>query len=634
MEELGLVKDFAVIMVVAGVVTFIFRRLHQPSVLGYLIAGVIVGPYTLPDPLVTDVETIKLLADLGLVLLLFGLGLEFSWSKIRQVGLSVLLIGGLEICTMISLGYGLGLLMGWSGTDALYLGAAMHISSSAIIIKVLRDMGRLDFLSSRIVVGILVVEDFAAVAIIALLSGMASTGTANMGDIGLLVLKLVVFIFASLVLGTLIVPRIVSFAHQFHSKEVLLITSLALCFAMALLSGYLELSVAAGAFLIGALIGDTKHAEEVDEVVTPIRDMFAALFFVTIGMLINMAEFGDFIVPSIIVVVVFMLGKFISNTMATLISGHDSKTSLQVGTTMPQMGEFSLAIVKSGVEHGVVRSTLSPVVALATAITSLIAPYVTRYNDHIANFLDRRAPTMLKIYVSRLADWLQILRTIFVRDSVTALRIRHFFKIIIINLLIIIVIIGVGTFLLYHIENLPILEDVRDDYIGLGIGFIILILCIPSSVVIWRSLRGLADEAVIYVLGLLPSNWGWRYEALRIVFRDSIIIAMTLFMAIWFVPFISVLLDLGSYALLIPVILLALVLYIVLNSGRHIHHQLEQNFSQILLGEHYTSTAEKAKLLGISESKLADLMNKMKLKVIKKGSRNKINDDKGENKEE
>jgi len=455
-----------------------------------------------------------------------------------------------------------------------------------------------------------------------------------MGVIGLLVVRLVVFIFASLVLGTLIVPRIVSFAHQFHSKEVLLITSMALCFAMALLSGYLELSVAAGAFLIGALIGDTKHSEEINEVVTPIRDMFAALFFVAIGMLINMSEFGDFIVPSIVIVVVFMLGKFISNTVATLVSGHDSRTSLQVGTTMPQMGEFSLAIVKSGVEHGVVRSTLSPVVALATAITSLIAPYVTRYNDHLADFLDRRAPTMLKIYVSRLADWLQILRTIFVRDSVTALRIRHFFKIIIINLLIIIVILGVGTFLLYHIENLPFLEDVRDDYIGLGIGFIILMLCIPSSIVIWRSLRGLADEAVIYVLGLLPSAWGWRHEALRIVFRDSIIITITLFMAIWFVPFISVLLDLGSFALLVPVILLALVLYIILNSGRHIHHQLEQNFSQILLGERYTSASEKAKLLGISESKLADLMNKMKLKVIKKGSRKKINDDKGENKEE
>lgn len=618
MEEFGLLKDFAVIMAVAGVVTLLFRRLHQPTVLGYLIAGLIVGPYTLPVPPVTDVETIRLLADLGLVLLLFGLGLEFSWSKIRQVGLSVLLIGGLEICTMISLGYGLGRLMGWSAMNSLVLGAAMHISSSAIIVKVLRDTGRLNFLSSRIVVGILVVEDFAAVAIIALLSGIAATGTADLGDIGLLALRLVIFIVASLVLGTLIVPRIIGFAHQFHSKEALLITGMGLCFAMALLSGYLGLSVAAGAFLIGALVGDTKHSEDIAEVVAPIRDMFAALFFVAIGMLINIAEFRDFVVPSIIVAVVFMLGKFFSNTLATLISGHDGRTSLQVGMSMPQMGEFSLAIVKSGVEHGVVMSYLSPVIAMATAITSLIAPYVTRSTDYVADYLDRRAPTLLKLYISPLADWLQALRTIFARDSEVAQRLRHSFKIITINLLILVVIIGVGTFSLYHIENLSFLENIRADFVGLGIGFILLMACVPSLVVMWTSLRDLVNEAVTYVLRWRPSARMWRREALRIVLRDSILIAMTIFIAIWFIPFISVLLHLGSFALVIPVILLAVILYIVLNSIRHIHRQLEQNVSQIFLGEQYTSTSEAAKILGISESKVSGLLRKIKHIVVKK----------------
>ncbi len=634
MEEFGLIKDFAVIMMVAGAVTLIFRRLHQPTVLGYLIAGVIVGPYTLPVPPVSDVETIRLLADLGLVLLLFGLGLEFSWSKIRQIGLSVLLIGGLEICTMISLGYGLGRLMGWSDMNALFLGAAMHISSSAIIVKVLRDMGRLNFLSSRIIVGILVVEDFAAVAIIALLSGIAATGTADLGDIGLLTLRLVVFIVSSLVLGTFIVPRIIRFAHQFRSKEALLITGLGLCFAMALLSRYLELSVAAGAFLIGALIGDTEHSEEIDEVVTPIRDMFAALFFVAIGMLINMAEFGDFIVPAIIVGIVFMLGKFLSNTIATLMSGHDGRTSLQVGMGMPQMGEFSLAIVKSGVEHGVIMSSLSPVIAMSTAITSLVAPYITRSTDSVAGFLDRRSPTLLKVYVSRLADWLQVLSTIFVRDSEAARKVRHSAKIIIINLLIIVVIIGVGTFALHHIENLSFLKNIRADFIGLGIGFVLLLLCMPSFIVIWRSLRSLVDEAVASLLSRRSSARGWRRDALRIMLRDSILIALTIFVAIWFIPFVSALLHFGSLTIAIPLILLAVILYIVLNSVRHIHRQLEQNFSQILLGEQHTSTLETAKLLGISESKVADLMRKMKLKAARKRGQQYTDNDKGENDDE
>ena len=261
MEEFTLVKDFAIIMAVAGGVTLLFRRLRQPPILGYLIAGLIISPYTLPIPLVENIDTIRLLADLGLVLLLFGIGLEFSWSKIRAVGLAAPIIGGIEIFTMFALGYGLGQLFGWSTLDSIFLGAAMHISSSAIIVKILRDMGRQNLLSSKLIVGILVVEDFAAVVIIAVLSGIATTGAATFGDIGSLMLRLIIFFAAALGFGALLVPRIIEFTHRFHSREALLITSISLCFIMALLSKYLGLSVAAGAFLIGALIGDTKHSK-------------------------------------------------------------------------------------------------------------------------------------------------------------------------------------------------------------------------------------------------------------------------------------------------------------------------------------------------------------------------------------
>ncbi|MDY6892339.1 MAG: cation:proton antiporter, partial [Chloroflexota bacterium] len=273
MEEITLVRDFAIIMIVAGAVTLLFRRLHQPPILGYLISGLLIGPYTLPVPPVTDVHTVKLLADLGLVLLLFGLGLEFSWSKIREVGSSVLIIGVIEIFTMIGLGYGLGRLLNWTPMDSFFLGAALHISSSALIVKILRDMGKLNLLSSRLIVGILVVEDFAAVALIALLSGIATTGAVDFAGIGSLILRLLIFTVASLAFGTLIVPRIINFTRQFRSKEALLITSLGLCFALALLSRYLGLSVAAGAFLMGALIGDTNDSEEIIEIVTPVRDV-------------------------------------------------------------------------------------------------------------------------------------------------------------------------------------------------------------------------------------------------------------------------------------------------------------------------------------------------------------------------
>lgn len=621
MIELALIKDFAIVMVVAGVITLLFRRLRQPPILGYLIAGLLVGPYILPVPLVPDLATVGSFADLGLILLLFGLGLEFSWNKIRQIGLSVLIIGVLGILTMISIGYGLGKLLGWSTMDALFLGAALHNTSTAIIAKILMDMGKLNPLSSRLIVGSAVVEDFAAVAIIAVLSGVVTTGTASFGDIGSLTLKLVIFVVASLALGAFIVPRIIKSTHQFHSKEALLITSLGLCFAMALLSKYLGLSVAAGAFLVGALIGNTEHSEEIVEVVTPVRDMFAALFFVAIGMLINIAQFRDFIVPAIIVAVVFIMGKILSGTLATFVTGYDGRTALVVGMGKPVMGEFSLAIAKLGIDSGVVLAPIYPVVASVTAITSLTVSYIIRSADSVANFLNRRSPALLKAYMSRLTDWIQAIRATFARDSEAAKRVQHSFRRIIINLFIVMVIIGVGTFVLHLVEDLALLTGIRTDVMGLAFGLLFLMGCMPSFVAILRNVRALGDEAATHVLSRRPSAKKWRRKTLRIVLRDSIVILLSILVGIWFIPFVSSLLLIGSLALAIPLSLLALVIYLVSRSVMDIHSQLEQTFSRTLLGDEYISTSEAAALLGISQSRVEKLARRMKLHAVKIGRR-------------
>jgi monovalent cation:H+ antiporter-2, CPA2 family len=224
-EEFALVRDFAIIMAVAGGVVVLFRKLNQPPILGYLIAGLLIGPFTFPCPPITNRESIRLLADLGLVLLLFAVGLEFGWRRIRQVGLGVLFIGGLEMLIMISLGYWVGRLLGWMVQESIFLGAALSISSSAILVKVLQDMGRLASLSGRLIIGTLVVEDFAAVLLRTLLSEIATTGTAGWGDVGLLVAKLAVFAVASLALGALFVPWIIRFVSQFRSRETLLLAS-------------------------------------------------------------------------------------------------------------------------------------------------------------------------------------------------------------------------------------------------------------------------------------------------------------------------------------------------------------------------------------------------------------------------
>jgi CPA2 family monovalent cation:H+ antiporter-2 len=332
---------------------------------------------------------------------------------------------------------------------------------------------------------------------------------------------------------------------------------------------------------------------------TPIRDMFAALFFVAIGMLINIYQFRDFIIPAIVVCSVFVLGKIFSDTAATFISGHDGRTSLEVGMSMPQMGEFSLVITKVGVDRGVVTAPLYPVIALATALTS------------------RSAPGLLKIYVSRLADWLQALRTVFSRSSAVSLAIRDCLKTIMINLLIVVIIIGAGTFGLAFVDDLTLRLGIRADIIGLLLSFVVLVLCMPSFIVIWRNIRNLVDEAVASVLARRLSAKRWRAAALRIILRETIVISLAIFIAMWFIPFIVGLLQIGSFALALPLLLLALFSYLVLRSVFDIHSQLERTFRRTLLGEEYISTSQTATLLGTRQDTVARLARRMKLPAIK-----------------
>jgi len=613
MEEITLLKDFAVIMIVAGAVTLLFRLLRQPPILGYLIAGLLAGPYILPVPPVTDLHTIKLLADLGLVLLLFGLGLEFSWSKIREIGLVVLFIGIIEILAMICFGYGLGKLLGWSRIDAIFLGAAMHVSSTVIIMKILRDLGRIEFLSSRIIMGILVVEDFAAVVIITILSGIATTGIANIGSVGFLVLKLGIFIAASLGLGALVVPRIMGFVHRFHSKEVLLITSLALCFGMAILGEYLGLSVAAGAFLMGALIGDTKHSEEVAEVVAPVRDMFAAIFFVAIGMLIDISQFRHFLIPALIVACVFMVGKILVNTLATFMCGYDGRTALQVGMGKAQMGEFSLAIARVGIDRVVVVAPLYPVIATATALTSLAAPYMIRSVNSVADFFSSKAPTIVREYIIDLSDWLQALRGTYSRKSKVSDTVKKTTKAILIDLTILVVVIGTGTFVLQFAESFARYIHLREDLVAALFGLIVIVLCLPPIVLMWRNIRSLIDTVASRVLRRRATAKEWKQATIRAVLRDSVVIILSVSLLVWFIPFISRLFFFGSLAVTIPFVLIAIILYFTLISVRHIHNQLSRTFGHVIFGEELASTFDKAAPQDIDQSETVTFVDKMKL---------------------
>ena len=319
-------------MVIAAAGLALARLVWQPPVLGYLVAGMIIGPYTLPTPLISDLDTIGLLAELGLILLLFGIGLELGWRRIQQIGFRVLVIGVTEISLLTLLGVWIAsILPGIDPSHGLYLGGAMAISSSAILLKGLRDGGNLNSGWGQTIVGILLVEDFAAVILLTVLAGLATTGTASLADAGILAGKLAIFCVVVLVAGTMLGARVMRWLSRLQSDETLLLASLGFCFLLALCATLLGLSPAAGSFLVGIVIGDTEAAGRVNRMVSPVRDMFGALFFLSIGMLIDYRTLDDYILPALVVVAVFMIGKMAANTVGSILAGRNIGDAMRVG---------------------------------------------------------------------------------------------------------------------------------------------------------------------------------------------------------------------------------------------------------------------------------------------------------------
>jgi CPA2 family monovalent cation:H+ antiporter-2 len=304
-------------MVAAAAALMLFRLIKQPPILGYLLAGVLVGPFALQGRFVQDTDTVSLVADVGLVVLLFSIGVEFGWERIRKVGLRVVVIGAVEIAAMISIGYYLGRALGWSSTTSIYLGAALAFSSSAVLVQTLRSSGQLMSLRGQMVVGILVVEDFVAVVLLAVFAGYASHETSGQIEVWPIVIKMSMFAIGALVFGTLLAPRFMDLLDRVNTRETWLIGSLGICFGVGLLAREMGLSAGAGAFLIGTVLGDTKHRDQVTRLIAPVRDLFAALFFVSIGMLVNMSEIPQFLGTALIASGALILGKMIAVTIGT-----------------------------------------------------------------------------------------------------------------------------------------------------------------------------------------------------------------------------------------------------------------------------------------------------------------------------
>jgi len=398
-------QDLAVVMIVAGLVTVIFHRFKQPVVLGYIIAGVIIGPHTPPFPLIKDEEAIKTLSELGVILLMFSLGLEFSLRKLRQVGGTAFIAAFLEILLMVWVGYEIGRLFGWSAMDSMFLGAMLSISSTTIIVKALAELGKTRERFAQLIFGVLIIEDILAIVMIALLSGIAMTGSLSVGEIGMTTGKLGIFLVAALVLGLLTVPRLLGYVASFKSNEMLLVTVLGLCFGFSLLAVKLGYSVALGAFIIGAVIAEAREIHRIEILTEPVRDMFSAVFFVAIGLLIDPKMLVTHWLPVAVITLAVVFGKIVTCAFGAFVGGHDTRTSLRVGMGLAQIGEFSFIIASLGLTLNVTSKFLYPIAVAVSAITTLLTPFLIKSTDGLVNWFDCVAPRPVVNYLELYTRW-------------------------------------------------------------------------------------------------------------------------------------------------------------------------------------------------------------------------------------
>jgi CPA2 family monovalent cation:H+ antiporter-2 len=395
----------AMVLGVAALTTVVFQRLKQPVVFGYMLAGLIIGPH-LPVPLVADEATVRTLSELGVILLMFSLGLEFHFRRLIRAGWTVVIIAVLETSFMIWLGHEAGRVLGWSVLASLYAGAALAISSTTIIVKALADRadrGR----STEMVFGILIVEDLIAILLLALLTPAGAQPSGAAGALGFTFFRLFAFLAAFLVVGLLVVPRFMRFVVHMRRPEITLVVSMGLCFGAAVLVQSIGYSVALGAFLAGALVAESGEAKVVERLAEPVRDMFLAVFFVSVGMMIVPELVLQHWAPIAGFTLLVVFGKIAAVSFASFLTGAGIRTSVQTAMSMAQIGEFSFIIAAAGVATGATPSSHYPIVVAVSAITTLTTPWLIRFADPAAAWIDRNLPRRFQTFAVLYGTWIE-----------------------------------------------------------------------------------------------------------------------------------------------------------------------------------------------------------------------------------
>ena len=398
------IQDLTIIMLTAGFTTVLCNQLKQPIVLGYIIAGVIIGPHTPPFSFISNQTIIKTLAEIGVIFLMFSVGLEFSFRKLSTVGVTAIATALLGIAIMIWLGYTIGTLLGWTQIDSVFLGGILSISSSTIIVKTLDELGMKKEYFSQIVFGILIVEDIFAILILAALSSFATSGKLHLSEILYNTYELLFFLVIAFGLGMLLIPRVLSYIEKFKNNEVLLIAVLGICFGYCLLVIKLNYSVALGAFITGAIIAESSQIVRIESLIKPLRDMFSAIFFVSVGLMFDPSVLQDNLFPIAAITAIVIVGRMVSGTLGVFFTGKNAKTSIRVALSLTQIGEFSFIIAALGVALDVMEDFLYSIVVCVSIITTLSSSYFMKYHN-ISNVLVNIVPCNFLVTVQMYIKW-------------------------------------------------------------------------------------------------------------------------------------------------------------------------------------------------------------------------------------
>lgn len=404
MSELpNLIKDLALILVVASVVTILFKRLRQPLVLGYVVAGFLVSPHMPYIMSVVDRTDIKTWADIGVMFLLFSLGLDFSFKKILKMGASPVIAACTIVFCMMALGIVVGHAFGWGRMDCIFLGGMLAMSSTTIIYKAFDDMGLRQQRFASLVMSVLILEDILAIVLMVMLSAMAQAGSPDGGQLVGSVVKIGFFLILWFVVGIFAIPQLLRSMRKLINSETLLIVALGLCCAMAVLSTQVGFSSAFGAFVMGSILAETVEAEKIVKLVEPVKNLFGAIFFVSVGMLVDPKVLADYALPIFLLVLTILVGQAVFGSFGFLISGQSLKSAMRCGFSMAQIGEFSFIIASLGLSLGVVSRFVYPVVVAVSVITTFLTPYMIRLSEPCYNRLEKHLPKRWIVVMNDLA---------------------------------------------------------------------------------------------------------------------------------------------------------------------------------------------------------------------------------------